>query len=407
MALDLFAGPGGWDEGVRDLGIEPLGIELDGAACATRAAAGHRTFRANIAAVKPYLFGAVDLLIGSPPCQAYSMAGKGGGRDDVSLVLACAGDLAVGVDTRRVFRSRCADERSLLVLEPLRFALALRPRWIVLEQVPPVIGLWRAFAQILEERCGYRTWAGILSSERYGVPQVRQRAFLMASLDGQPQPPRPTHQEYRFGEPARGELTIDGELLPWVSMAEALGWGATARPTPTAAAGVHQDRVALTLQRRPAATRERLRAARLRAAAEGTRRWLVTNGQNSTLGGGERELLVFDAEERPATTVTTKSGNMRGVEDWPEERPATTLAGDARVFPPGGHKANDGRDNEQMVGRAEGAIRVTVEDAAVLQGFPRDYPFQGGRSKQFEQVGNAVPPPLARAVVAALIGAAA
>ena len=422
--LDLFAGPGGWDEGIRALDIEAVGVELDAAACETREAAGLLTVQADVATLDPREFEGVELLIGSPPCQAFNMAGKGDGHDDVPAILACAGDLAVGVDTRAAVRAACADPRSLLVVEPLRFALALRPRFVVLEQVPPVLPLWKAFAGVLEYRGGYRTWVGILSAERYGVPQVRQRAFLMASLAGQPHPPRPTHQEYVFGEPAAEQLTIEGTLAPWVSMAEALGWGATGRPFPTLASsrdtgGPDKEKVGGS----------GARAGLYREQEEG--RWEVNTGWAWQEGGTREDAQTFDAAEQPAVTVDGKGRwhvlrtgqNTRGGSDhdyekeldtpaptvatkadcWTIGRPATTLSTDPRVMPPGGHLANDGRNNDRMVGRAEDAIRVTLEDAAVLQGFPRDYPFRGNKSKRFQQVGNAVPPPLARAVVAALL----
>lgn len=429
-ALDLFAGPGGWDEGVAPLGIAPLGVELDAAAVATRHAAGHPTLHADVAALEPSAFAGCDLLIASPPCQAYSVAGKGEGHDDTPYVLAVLDDLAAGRDSRDDARRCCADERSLLVVEPLRFALALTPRWIVLEQVPPVLPIWRYMAALLEGD-GWRTWCGVLSSERFGVPQVRQRAILMADRERSPYPPSPTHQAYVYGEPACEQLTIEGLLLPWVSMADALGWtGAVGFPrraddslatddgyrardfrgagTPSFAVtatarswlvntgrdwkpgGTRDDAQQFTADEQPAPT------------IDGRGRWFVTPGRHTstTDENGDRNTYGFSADERPAATVT--AGRERWLA-WPDERPATTIAGDARVFPPGGHIANDGRDNGAMVGRSEGAIRVELEDAAVLQGFRRDYPFKGTKSQRFQQVGNAVPPPLAHAVVAALL----
>jgi DNA (cytosine-5)-methyltransferase 1 len=50
---------------------------------------------------------------------------------------------------------------------------------------------------------------------------------------------------------------------------------------------------------------------------------------------------------------------------------------------------------------ATDAVRISVEEAGVLQGFRPDYPWEGSRSRCFLQIGNAVCPPLARLVVAA------
>ena len=203
--IDLFAGLGGWDHAAHQLGFDPLGIEWNADACATREAVGLSTLHADISQLNPVDFAPCEGLIASPPCQDFSVAGKGAGR---------------------------TGDRGRLVDEVMRWTDALRPRWVACEQVPPVLPIWREFAHRMEA-CGYRCWTGLLSSERYGVPQTRERAILMASLDFTPQPPAPTHQEYRHGEPARREVGLFGDLEPWVSMAEALGWGMTERPAMT------------------------------------------------------------------------------------------------------------------------------------------------------------------------------
>lgn len=90
--IDLFAGPGGWDEGVRELGLAPYGIELDPDACATARAAGHYRHRADVARTEPLMaanaWGPVEGLIASPPCQGFSTAGHGRGRADSVHMLA-------------------------------------------------------------------------------------------------------------------------------------------------------------------------------------------------------------------------------------------------------------------------------------------------------------------------------
>jgi DNA (cytosine-5)-methyltransferase 1 len=220
--VDLFAGAGGWEEGLRELGWAAVGIDNDRWACSTARAAGHERVEADIAAVDPLDFAPAWGLIASPPCQAYSNAGKGLGKLDKPHVIACAHELAAGHDTRAEHLAACRDPRSLLTVEPLRWAVALRPRWIALEQVPPVLELWSLFCGLLAGH-GYEATAGVLSAERYGVPQTRKRAFLIASLDGPAVLPEPTHRSYN---PRRPDRVPEGEsgLLPWVSMADALGW---------------------------------------------------------------------------------------------------------------------------------------------------------------------------------------
>lgn len=220
--LDLFAGAGGWDEGLRELGLSAVGIDCDPWACATARAAGHERIEADLYALDPMEFAPVCGLVASPPCQAWSVAGKGLGRHDKPHVIACAHELAAGHDSRAERLAECRDRRSLLSVEPLRWTLSLRPRWVAFEQVPPVLELWSVFCELLGMH-GYSATCAILSAERFGVPQTRRRAYLVATLDGEAELPSPTHRSY---DPRRPDRLRDDErhLLPWVSMAEALGW---------------------------------------------------------------------------------------------------------------------------------------------------------------------------------------
>jgi DNA (cytosine-5)-methyltransferase 1 len=370
--LDLFAGAGGWEEGLRPLGLSALGIEWEKWACATAQAAGHVRLQADLSTLDPQDFAPVWGLVGSPPCQAYSTAGKGLGAFDKPSVIACAHELATGNDTRAARLIECRDRRSLLTVEPLRFALALRPRWVALEQVPAVLELWSLFAQLLAAH-GYHTATGVLRAECYGVPQTRRRAFLLASLDGPVELPAPTHHSYD----ARRRETPPCErgLRPWVSMAQALGCDA---------GGVVHTNNQTSGGRRPRGLSRPLRA---------PAHTLDTASGSWTFRNRPRRPECLRAPDQPAPTILA-----RGHQSWVRQRPATTVACDSRIARPG-HKRN--AEQPDAPGRSEGAVKVTVAQAAVLQGFPADYPWQGSRCRQFQQVGNAVPPPLARRVLEA------
>jgi DNA (cytosine-5)-methyltransferase 1 len=407
--VDLFAGAGGWEEGLAELGHQAIGIENDPAACETAESAGHRRMALDVAEADPGQFGEVWGLIASPPCQAYSLAGKGGGRVDKPRVLACARELADGHDTRAEHLATCQDERSLLTVEPLRWALALRPEWVALEQVPPVLELWELLAELLTAH-GYHCAVGVLSAEQYGVPQTRKRAFLIASRQGPVALPAPTHRSYN---PRRPNQIRDDErhLLPWVSMAQALGWSRDDGTTYTNANtnGGRRPRGMRRPTRCPSRTIDSSAVAwtvEHEDACGGARRHVgSTPGATHRAGRGHdaldprrRHMRVRPTSE-PAPTLVA-SGLAGGVPIWVDRRPATTICAAGLVQPPG-HKRNAADPPGKYNGRdGRNAVRVTVEQAAILQGFRPDYPWQGARYRQFRQIGNAVCPPLAAKVLA-------
>lgn len=219
--VDLFAGPGGLDVGAHWLGFETTGIELDRHACATRASAGLRTVQGDVRDFGPPDFPGATILAGGPPCQTYTLAGNGAGRQALKEVLALVEEMAGGADVSTSL-AMFEDERTGLVLEPLRWALqaihSQRPyEAVVMEQVPAVLPIWQAIQTVLE-RHGYGSECAILKTEQFGVPQTRRRAILVARWGGSVKLPEPTHQHFRKGVPRQAEIG----LKPWVSMNEAL-----------------------------------------------------------------------------------------------------------------------------------------------------------------------------------------
>lgn len=220
--IDLFAGPGGLDVGATWLGLPVTGIELDEDACATRAAAELHTVHGDVRVHGPRDFPDATVLTGGPPCQTFTIAGTGTGRQALEKVLACIPGMIDHPEADPI-RGWSTDERTELILEPLRWALlAMRTgapfEAIVLEQVPAVLPVWQEFAKVLDGR-GYKCAVGILRSEEFGVPQTRRRAILIARLGDTPVTlPAPTHEAFRKGTSSQGALGRQ----PWVSMAQAL-----------------------------------------------------------------------------------------------------------------------------------------------------------------------------------------
>ncbi len=455
-AVDLFAGPGGWDVAAHIMGLDVVGVEWDEAACKTRRAVGHRTVEADVADVDPldlieehWPGGRPAGLIASPPCQTFSSAGSGSGRE-VTAELCDVARHRFGLGGLQLAAAEIAladaDPRSLLVLEPIRWVQALEPRWIALEQVPAVIPIWEAYADGLRA-LGYSVWTGVLTAERYGVLQTRKRAILVASLDREVGEPPATHKRYvppkkarddmdlLFGDdtPKPGRITAPGDegLREWVSMAEALGWagGGTVvnGQRSEVRRGEHEQYERSVNDPAPTvmSNTDRWRF-RQSSQANATLRTLDEPAPTVMFGHRANEVVwepapvAYDVRQtggdgtpvaprpvtEPAPTITS-SGVGNGRDVWVFERPATTVACDPRVQPPG-HKINQddidaGRDGYD--GRAgKNAIRVTEQQAACLQSFPDGYAWQGTKSKRFEQIGNAVPPLLAGGVLKEVTG---
>ncbi|MDP0398836.1 DNA cytosine methyltransferase [Tsukamurella strandjordii] len=222
--VDLFAGPGGLDVAAHCLGIESIGIEFDPAAIETRKAANLPTRAGDVRDFSPKDFSGYNVLTGGPPCQTFTVAGHGAGRKALDAVLDLVsklGDEEFDEVDRLV--GQFDDERTGLVIQPLLWALTARPRYeaIVLEQVPAVLPVWEAVAEVLESH-GYGTDTGILRTEEFGVPQTRRRAVLIARRAVPSELvrlPAPTHMKYQ-GK-ARSAVA-DAGILPWETMASVL-----------------------------------------------------------------------------------------------------------------------------------------------------------------------------------------
>lgn len=382
-AVDLFAGARGWEALSTDL-VDAVGIELDPNACATSLAAGFRAIQADVATIDPRMFG-VDGLIASPPCQTFSMAGAGAGRKALDVVLQAVKEIGSGEWPTDLIAAT-GDVRTGLVLQPLRWALAMRPRWISWEQVPAVLPVWEACADVLRAE-GYTVATGVLNAEQYGVPQTRRRAVLIASRTRAVELPRPTHSRYYSHDPSR----LDPGVSKWVSMAEALGWAdGDIEAVKNMGRGMverHGDRPGRPIDA-PSFT--------IRASAGGTE----PGGFTWALRSNNRP----NGTERPADTPapTLHFGERVNTVEWhlratnarpntalrPASAPAPTLA-----F---GHSAGEWDNGTER-------RQLTIEEAATLQTFPHRYPFQGPKTKRFLQVGNAVPPILARKILEAVL----
>jgi DNA (cytosine-5)-methyltransferase 1 len=332
--ISLFSGGFG-----LDLGMEAAGFVT--AACVEIAPAMRQTIRFNRPGVvvigdedneaggdlyrlsTEYILGRAgfandespDLIVGGPPCQAFSILGN---------------------------RQGFEDPRGNLMLEYVRVIREAKPRAFVMENVAGLLNLHKgaAIAQVenLLRQAGYgRIVRWLLNAADYGVPQFRERVFLVGFRDDIPtvpvDSPLATHRA-AITQPRTlfDNMAEPDNRLPYRHVEDALR--NMPQDLPNHEPRIHGDRVS-------------------------SRYAVLLPGARDKVDHTDR--LRWD---RPSGTVLVGSSGGGGRPFIHPEHPR----------------------------------HLSVREAARLQAFPDDWVFQGNQTDQYRQVGNAVPPPLATAV---------
>lgn len=366
--VDLFAGAGGMSYGLCQAGFRPLlAVEKDSWAAETYRV-NHpqlppdRVLVADITRLDPAEVAErlgirrPDLVVGGPPCQGFSLIGKRGRRN-----------------------SRFIDDpRNRLYKEFIRWIVHLRPRLVVMENVPGLYsyaeGAIRRDIELNLQEIGYAVSDLLVDASKFGVPQRRQRVlFIGACTDA-------------FGSDAQRITERICEVLeswqePEVTLEEAIG------DLPPLRSGEGEEVVRLTGAGEPSGYARRMGAGKSDLLFHHVAR-----------PNNLRDLLLYD-RLRPGETAEDVAGDARHLMVYRRgiyedkyrklrfDEPSPTIVS---------HLAKDGHMFIHPDSRQRRSI--TVREAARIQSFPDDFIFCGSRTHQFTQIGNAVPPLLAKAL---------
>lgn len=372
-AVDLFSGAGGITLGLVNAGFNVV-------LCSDRDKACELTHKRNFPMI-PFVRtdverlsgrdvlktaglkrGELDLLIGGPPCQGFSIIGQ-----------------------REIW-----DPRNGLFHEFLRLAAEMNPKCVVIENVTGLATLnngtvlreiGAAFAQ-----AGYAVDCAELLAAQYGVPQMRWRMFFIGWRFGQDKRggfPLPTHGKAGIGdlvpnrtisaESSAGFVTIRDAIgdLPPISRGE-LGTCYDGRPESEYQKAMRKG-APKELRNHYAARLSRQNMARIERLKPGED-WRAL----------PRELLPAGMQRALRKDHTRRYRRMQ----WD---------GVARSIIT---RFRDPKSGEYI--HPEQHRTISIREAARIQSFPDWFVFEGSYSEQYDQVGNAVPPLLARAVAAEL-----
>lgn len=320
-AIDLFSGCGGLSRGLKDAGFKVLAaVEIDGKARETYALnhcevplAGtdiRNVSAAHLLRSCGLKRGQLDLMAGCPPCQGFSTLRARNGH------------------------AAAPDVRNNLIDEFARLALALRPKMVMMENVP-ALARYEKFIDFVEklERDGYQVVTKVLDVSCFGVPQRRKRLILSASRVGIP----------RLASAGEARKTVRSAIG---NLDRAGDSGDLLHDCPT--------------------TR---RSPRVQAMIEAIPK---DGGSRHSLPPGMR----LSCHEK-----TSGFNDVYGRMKWDDVSPTITS---------GCNNPSKGRFIHPDQDRP-----ITLREAALLQGFPVDYRFNISHGKESIalMIGNALPPP--------------
>jgi DNA (cytosine-5)-methyltransferase 1 len=453
--LDLFAGCGGLSLGFHAAGFEiAAAVEIDPHAAASHGAnfhgvdPRHREAR-DITRLTPdalaadlglgSLGSAIDVLVGGPPCQAFARVGRSKLREIESHPQA--------------FKH---DPRARLYVEYLRYVAAFQPLAILMENVPDVLNhggqnIAEEICQVLEEK-GYVARYTLLNAAFYGVPQMRERMFLIGyrrELERDVSFPLPTHwvdlpPGYEGSRSVALKLLGDGglfdeafdyvpppeatsNLLPAVTAGQAIG----DLPSIDARALLRSGELKRGARRfdEPIPYDKRRKVSDY---AELMRTWpgFETSGALTDhvirylprdyelfarLNPGDQYPEAYDHAgdmlEEKIAAMRRKGVTIReGSAEYKRLRASIVPPYDAGKFPNKWRKmwrdqpartlmAHLGKDGYSHIHYdCDQARTISVREAARLQSFPDGFQFCGTMNPAFRQIGNAVPPLMAMAL---------
>lgn len=328
-AISLFTGIGGLDFGFEAAGFHTAAaVELDPAAC--RAIQKNRKWAVleggiqdissrKILKAAGLKVGEADVLIGGPPCQPFSKSGYWKSGDALRL----------------------KDPRADTLTQYLRVLAETKPRAFLLENVPGLAfdskseGLQYLLAGIdavnRRARTNYKVHWRVLNAADYGVPQLRERVFLIGARDG---------KAFKFPEPSffPPELAVDGRQ-PYRTAWDALGDLPADADDPALVVGGKWGDL-------------------LPSIPEGQNYlWHTPRGRGKPLFGWRTRywsFLLKLAKNRPSWTIQAQPGTAIGPFHWRNRR-------------------------------------LTATELCRLQTFPEGLRFDGGRTEVQRLLGNAVP----------------